>query len=614
MQFFANLKTKAKIFIGFLVVIVINMIIVISAITALNTSRQAAVLIDDTLDHAFQRVNSLQGAIQTLNLKFSQGLNPLDTSYTDRDLYNDGSGLIQEVETRLNAINVNFSSDPTYKAHIQGMLDAGHAIIDKSRSSIMTGLSTGTLDPQLINVYALEIIPQVDTALTHAAALIDMQTEMCLQASAPAADPKIIYIISALAAVAVILAIVVALYIANYISAQVASSTHLISRMAEGDFNFEVHVNSTDEFGEYRQKLNKMRSSVGHVLALSQHEFGKLQYSLNALHNSASNIVQSANHVQNQAITVAAASDEMVSTTADIARNCESAAAGSNMCKEITNEGVAKVNTAVDNIRQQAEHTKDNATKIESLAKQTHEIGSIVSTIDEIASQTNLLALNAAIEAARAGSAGRGFAVVADEVRALATRTSSSTSDITTMVESIQNEALNTTSSIQTSVQHMAQVNQDTHELEQLMHLIADFVQSVNNQLTQIASSTEEQTSATSEISSRAQNMTNAAISMTEQASLQKDSIVSTLNNIEHLNQALNFFKLSQNDYQQVAATYSLSSKVMAIADATDSSHAADADLPPLQYASSKHTQRYPHNGNEQEGSSMGGTQSSVLA
>ena len=63
-----------------------------------------------------------------------------------------------------------------------------------------------------------------------------------------------------------------------------------------------------------------------------------------------------------------------------------------------------------------------------------------------------------------------------------------------------------------------------------------------------------------------------------------------------------------------MAATYSLSSKVMAIADATDSSHAADADLPPLQYASSNHTQRYPHNGNEQEGSSMGGTQSSVLA
>ena len=548
MQFFANLKTKAKIFIGFLVVIVINMIIVISAITALNTSRQAAVLIDDTLDHAFQRVNSLQGAIQTLNLKFSQGLNPLDTSYTDRDLYNDGSGLIQEVETRLNAINVNFSSDPTYKAHIQGMLDAGHAIIDKSRSSIMTGLSTGTLDPQLINVYALEIIPQVDTALTHAAALIDMQTEMCLQASAPAADPKIIYIISALAAVAVILAIVVALYIANYISAQVASSTHLISRMAEGDFNFEVHVHSTDEFGEYRQKLNKMRSSVGHVLALSQHELGKLQDSLNALHNSASNIVQSANHVQNQAITVAAASDEMVSTTADIARNCESAAAGSNMCKEITNEGVAKVNTAVDNIRQQAEHTKDNATKIESLAKQTHEIGSIVSTIDDIAAQTNLLALNAAIEAARAGEAGRGFAVVADEVRALASRTTKSTQEISKMVKNIQDESKVATESINASVTNMDQVAEDAQSIKQVLQDITTHVTEVNNQITQIATATEEQTTATSEISSNAQNVNTASGEVTHNATQQQQSIESTLEDLQGLAKAIAFFKLRDQD------------------------------------------------------------------
>lgn len=548
MQFFANLKTKAKIFIGFLVVIVINMIIVISAITALNTSRQAAVLIDDTLDHAFQRVNSLQGAIQTLNLKFSQGLNPLDTSYTDRDLYNEAPKFIQEVETRLNAINVNFSSDPTYKAHIQGMLDAGHAIIDKSRSSIMTSLSTGTLDPQLINVYALEIIPQVDKALTHAAALSDMQTEMCLQASAPAADPKIIYIISALAAVAVILAIVVALYIANYISAQVASSTHLISRMAEGDFNFEVHVNSTDEFGEYRQKLNKMRSSVGHVLALSQHEFGKLQDSLNALHNSASNIVQSANHVQNQAITVAAASDEMVSTTADIARNCESAAAGSNMCKEITNEGVAKVNTAVDNIRQQAEHTKDNASKIESLAKQTHEIGSIVSTIDDIAAQTNLLALNAAIEAARAGEAGRGFAVVADEVRALASRTTKSTQEISKMVKNIQDEAKFATESINASVTNMDQVAEDAQSIMQVLQDITAHVTEVNNQVTQIATATEEQTTATSEISSNAQNVNTASSDVTHNATQQQKSIEQTLEDLQGLAKAIDFFKLSAQD------------------------------------------------------------------
>ena len=94
-------------------------------------------------------------------------------------------------------------------------------------------------------------------------------------------------------------------------------------------------------------------------------------------------------------------------------------------------------------VKTMSEEIKEANQAVEKVASRSKDITQILDVIRTISEQTNLLALNAAIEAARAGEHGRGFAVVADEVRALASKTRSSTDDISNLIDSLLHEVGN---------------------------------------------------------------------------------------------------------------------------------------------------------------------------
>ena len=544
MLFFYNMSTRAKLLTSFLVVILINLVVSVSTIVSLNNVQKNATTVEDVLNGAFTRIYNIKDSLENLEHLLSSDLSDAAAGESFPNLQSETVAAVNDLRKAADVINVDYLGTIQYNqtaSALRNNIYTALGIVDKE---VIPRLRGNNIDLQTAyEIYMAKAEPVVFKGIQNASEIFKLQNKFCIELFAKSTDKATIYIDIAMTILGVIVAMSLAMMISNYISKSLEHQIALLDNLNKGDFSVSIQDGYKDEFGKSQKMLKAMRNTLSDVISMTKTDSEKLQKQMQDLQQIAKRMTDVSDSIQNQSVTVAAAADQMVSTTTDIAHNCESAAASSKMCREITNGGVEKVNSAVSNIRLQSEHTKDNAAKIENLARQTNDIGSIVSTIDDIAAQTNLLALNAAIEAARAGEAGRGFAVVADEVRALASRTSSSTQEISRMVKSIQEEAATATSSINDSVANMDIVASDAEQIMTILSDINEHVSAVNTQITQIATAAEEQTAATGEISGHMQTITQVASDMREDAQHQYGVMEGTTKDLNDLLKELSFFK-----------------------------------------------------------------------
>lgn len=163
----------------------------------------------------------------------------------------------------------------------------------------------------------------------------------------------------------------------------------------------------------------------------------------------------------------------------------------------------------------------------------------VVASINAISNQTNLLALNASIEAARAGEQGKGFAVVAEEIRVLAERTKTLTNNMAEFIGNIHTASTKSVASVDTTVTSLNQINENLTVIVEGNIENRKRLQAINENLTNIAATSEEISSSMNEVENHAHQLDEKVFSMSldakhvNEVSLHLGEVVKPMTEIE---------------------------------------------------------------------------------
>lgn len=295
------------------------------------------------------------------------------------------------------------------------------------------------------------------------------------------------------------------IFISNSIKKPINKMVDASKRLADGDLDIYLEINTKDEIGVLAKSFSQMAANFNEVMT--------------NINSASEQVASGSRQVSDSSMSLSQGATEQASSIEELTASIEEIASQTRLNAQNANQANELAESAKHNASQGNEQMKMMLKSMDEINDSSNSISKIIKVIDEIAFQTNILALNAAVEAARAGQHGKGFAVVAEEVRNLAARSANAAKETTAMIEGSIKKVEGGTKIANETAAALVQI---VGSIEKVSNLVGDIavasneqaigVDQVNQGISQIAdvvqttSATSEETAAASEeLSSQAE-------------------------------------------------------------------------------------------------------------